>query len=291
MKIGHFADGDRTLIGAVFGEQVFDLSAASLQMEKETLPDLGVILREERFGSKLFHQVFMLGQYRQEFWIPLGFLSFVPLYKPDKIICLGLNYTEHARETSIDLPQEPIYFVKANSAVIAHEQAIIYPDGLGRIDPEGELAVIIGKRAQGVKEEEAAEYIGGYTILNDVTARDLQTKDIQNKHPWFRSKSLDTFCPIGPWIVSANEIAPDEPLSIRLSVNQEVRQDSSTKYLVFKVTALISRISALMTLEPGDIISTGTPEGIAPIYPGDVVEVEVEKIGILRNRVETKKAP
>lgn len=290
MKIGHFADRDHTLIGAVFGEQVFDLSAASLQLEKEVLADLGTILREERFGSKLFHHLFMLGQYRQEFWIPLGFLSFVPLYKPDKIICLGLNYTEHARETAIDLPKEPIYFVKANSAVIAHEQPIIYPDGLGRIDPEAELAVIIGKRAQGVKEEEAAEYIGGYTILNDVTARDLQTKDIQNKHPWFRSKSLDTFCPIGPWIVTANEIIPDEPLAIRLSVNQEVRQDSSTKYLVFKVPALISRISALITLEPGDIISTGTPEGIAPIYPGDVVEVEVEKIGILRNRVE-KKAP
>jgi 5-oxopent-3-ene-1,2,5-tricarboxylate decarboxylase / 2-hydroxyhepta-2,4-diene-1,7-dioate isomerase len=291
MRIGHFIDRDHTLIGAVFGEQVFDLSAASLQLEKEALPDLGMIFREERFGSKLFHQLFMLGQYRQEFWIPLSFLSFAPLYRPDKIICLGLNYTEHARETAIDLPKEPIYFVKANSAVIAHEQPIIYPDGLGRVDPEGELAVIIGKRAQGEKEEEAAEFIGGYTILNDVTARDLQAKDMQNKHPWFRSKSLDTFCPIGPWIVSANEIIPDEPLSIRLSVNQEVRQNSSTKYLVFKVPALISRISALMTLEPGDIISTGTPEGIAPIYPGDVVEVEIEKIGILRNRVEKKKAP
>jgi 5-oxopent-3-ene-1,2,5-tricarboxylate decarboxylase / 2-hydroxyhepta-2,4-diene-1,7-dioate isomerase len=290
MKIGHFADGERIFIGAVFNEQVFDFSAASLHLEKEALPDLGTILRQERFGSKLFHDLFMLGQYRQEFWLPLGFLSFVPLYRPDKIICLGLNYSEHARETSIDLPKEPIYFVKANSAVIAHEQPIVYPEGLGRIDPEGELAVIIGRRAKEVTEEEASEYIGGYTILNDVTARDLQGKDIQNKHPWFRSKSLDTFCPIGPWIVTANEILPDEPLKLRLSVNGEVRQDSSTKYLVFKIDALISRISALMTLEPGDVISTGTPEGIAPIYPGDVVEIEVEKIGILRNRVEKKKA-
>ncbi len=290
MKIGHFADGDRTFIGAVFNEQVFDFSAASLQLEKEALPDLGTILRQERFGSKLFHDLFMLGQYRQEFWLPLGFLSFVPLYRPDKIICLGLNYSEHARETSIDLPKEPIYFVKANSSVIAHEQPIVYPEGLGRIDPEGELAVIIGRRAKEVTEEEAPEYIGGYTILNDVTARDLQGMDIQNKHPWFRSKSLDTFCPIGPWIVTANEILPDEPLKLRLSVNGEVRQDSSTKYLVFKIDALISRISTLMTLEPGDVISTGTPEGIAPVYPGDVVEIEVEKIGILRNRVEKKKA-
>ena len=290
MKIGVFADGDRVFIGAVFNEQVFDLSAASLQLEKEVLPDLGTIFRQERFGSKLFHQLFMLGQYREEFWIPLGFLSFVSLYKPDKIICLGLNYTEHARETAIDLPKEPIYFVKANSAVIAHEQPIIYPDGLGRIDPEGEVAVIINRRAKEVTEEEAPEYIGGYTILNDVTARDMQAKDMQNKHPWFRSKSLDTFCPIGPWIVTANEILPDESLKLRLSVNGEVRQDSSTKYLVFRIPALISRVSALMTLEPGDVISTGTPEGIAPIYPGDVVEMEVEKIGILRNQVEKKKA-
>jgi 5-oxopent-3-ene-1,2,5-tricarboxylate decarboxylase / 2-hydroxyhepta-2,4-diene-1,7-dioate isomerase len=290
MKIGVFSDRDRIFIGAVFNEQVFDLSAASLQLEKEILSDLGTILRQEAFGSKLFHNLFMLGQYREEFWIPLGFLSFAPLYRPDKIICLGLNYSEHARETAIDLPKEPIYFVKANSAVIAHEQPIIYPEGLGRIDPEAELAVIIGRRAKEVTQEEAPDYIAGYTILNDVTARDLQAKDMRNKHPWFRSKSLDTFCPIGPWIVTANEILPDEPLKLRLTVNDEVRQNSSTKYLVFQIPALIATISAFMTLEPGDIISTGTPEGIAPILPGDVVEIEVEKIGILRNRVENKKA-
>jgi 5-oxopent-3-ene-1,2,5-tricarboxylate decarboxylase / 2-hydroxyhepta-2,4-diene-1,7-dioate isomerase len=290
MKIGMFADGDRIFIGAVFDNQVFDLSAASLQLEREALPYLGTIFHEERFGSKLFHHLFMLGQYREEFWLPLSVLAFVPLYKPQKIICLGLNYAEHARESSRDVPHEPIYFMKANSAVIAHEQPIIYPPGLGRIDPEGEMAVIIGKRAKEVTEEDAPDFIAGYTILNDVTARDLQAKDIENRHPWFRSKSLDTFCPIGPWIVTANEIMPDEPLGIRLSVNQEVRQNSSTKYLVFKVPALISRISALITLESGDIISTGTPEGIAPIYPGDLVEIEVEKIGILRNRVEKQKA-
>ena len=198
MNIGVFLDKDRIFIGAVFNDQVFDLSAASLQLEKEPLPDLGTILRQEQFGSKLFHNIFMLGQYREEFWIPLGFLSFAPLYRPNKIICLGLNYSEHARETAIDLPKEPIYFVKANSAVIAHEQPIIYPDGLGRIDPEAELAVIIDRRAKEVTEEEAPDYIAGYTILNDVTARDLQALDMRNKHPWFRSKSLDTFCPDRP---------------------------------------------------------------------------------------------
>jgi 5-oxopent-3-ene-1,2,5-tricarboxylate decarboxylase / 2-hydroxyhepta-2,4-diene-1,7-dioate isomerase len=289
MNIGRFADGERAFIGAVFGDQVFDLSAVAEQIEKDPLPGLGRLFTDGRFVSKLFHELFMIGQYREEFWHPLGLLSFVPLYRPQKVICLGLNYVEHAQETSKPVPDEPIYFMKANSAVIAHEQPILYPDGLGRIDPEGEMAVIIGRRASAVKEEDAASYIGGYAILNDVTARDLQARNIGNKHPWFRSKSLDTFCPMGPWIVPANEKTPVEPLKIRLTVNGEVRQDSSTQYLIFKVPTLIARISALITLEPGDVISTGTPEGIAPIYPGDVVEIEVEKIGMLRNRVEAKK--
>jgi len=134
-------------------------------------------------------------------------------------------------------------------------------------------------------------YIAGYTVLNNVTARDMQRIDMENRHPWFRSKSLDTFCPVGPWIVTANEISVDEPLQVRCIVNGEVRQNSSTAYLVFKIPTLISKISALMTLEPGDIISTGTPEGMAPIYPGDVVEAEVEKVGTLRNHVEKKNLP
>lgn len=291
MQIGHFVDGNRSFIGAVFGDQVFDLSGVAEQIEKEPLPDLGTLLAQERFGSKTFHELFMLGQYRQEFWAPLALVSYAPLYRPGKIICLGLNYVEHARETSKDVPKEPIYFLKASSAVIAHEQAIIAPESVGRVDPEAELAVIIGKRASSVKEDEAERYIAGYTILNDVTARDMQRVDMENRHPWFRSKSLDTFCPIGPWIVTADEIGPKEPLQVRCIVNGEIRQNSSTAHLVFRIPALIARISTLMTLEPGDIISTGTPDGIAPIHPGDVVEVEVERIGILRNRVEKKNEP
>ncbi|MEO0250031.1 MAG: fumarylacetoacetate hydrolase family protein [candidate division WOR-3 bacterium] len=290
MRIGRFVDGNRTFVGAVFEDQVFDLSGVAEQIEREPLPDLGTLLMQGRFGSKLFHELFMLGQYRQEFWLPLTLVGHAPLYRPGKIICLGLNYVEHARETSKAVPTEPIYFVKASSAVIAHEQAIVVPEGIGRVDPEAELAVIIGKPAFSVTEEEAGGFIAGYTALNDVTARDLQRVDMENRHPWFRSKSLDTFCPMGPWIVTANEIMWNEPLQVRCIVNGEVRQNSSTANLVFGIPTLISRISALMTLEPGDIISTGTPEGIAPIYPGDVVEVEVEKIGILRNRVEKKNA-
>jgi 5-oxopent-3-ene-1,2,5-tricarboxylate decarboxylase / 2-hydroxyhepta-2,4-diene-1,7-dioate isomerase len=291
MHIGHFFDNNRTFIGVVFGDQIFDLSGVAEQIEKDPLPDLGTLLAQGRFGSKIFHELFMLGQYRQEFWSPLALAAYAPLYRPGKIICLGLNYVEHARETSKNVPKEPIYFLKASSAVIAHEQAIMAPESVGRVDPEAELAVIIGKRASFVKEEEAEGYIAGYAILNDVTARDMQRIDMENRHPWFRSKSLDTFCPIGPWIVTADEIGVSEPLQVRCIVNGEIRQNSSTAYLVFKIPTLISRISTIMTLEPGDIISTGTPEGIAPIYPGDVVEAEVEKIGTLRNRVEKKNEP
>ena len=195
------------------------------------------------------------------------------------------RYVEHAREGNVPVPEEPIYFEKAVFSIVAHDQPVIYPPDLGRIDPEVELAVIIGTRASAVREAEAGAFIAGYTILNDVTARDLQRKDIANRHPWYRSKSLDTFCPVGPWIITADEIDPREALSIQLRVNGEARQNSSTRHIVFQVPALVSRISEIITLEPGDIISTGTPEGIAPVYPGDVMECEIEKIGILRNPV------
>ena len=131
----------------------------------------------------------------------------------------------------------------------------------------------------------AHEYIAGYTIVNDVTARDMQGKDVANRMPWYRSKSIDTFCPVGPWIVTSDEIGPLEPLDIRLKVNGKVRQAGTTADLIFKIPSLIASISSLITLEAGDIVSTGTPAGVAPIYPGDLLEVEVEKIGVLKNPV------
>lgn len=209
-----------------------------------------------------------------------------PSFPARKIVCLGLNYRGHVEETNNPLPEEPIYFEKASSAIIAHNQPVTYPPDLWRIDPEVELAVLIGKRGHRVKESEAEKYIAGYTILNDVTARDMQQKDIKKSLPWYRSKSLDTFCPIGPWIVAADEIDPLEALSIRLRVNGEVRQDSSTERLLFKIPSLIATLSEIIALDPGDVISTGTPAGIAPIYPGDAMEGEIEKIGILRNPVK-----
>jgi 2-keto-4-pentenoate hydratase/2-oxohepta-3-ene-1,7-dioic acid hydratase in catechol pathway len=284
MKIGYFSNNGRRFVGAVFGESVFNLSEAASRAGL-AVPDLTSLLRQERFHVAFFAELYTREKESRECWHPLGSLSFLPIVRPGKIVCLGLNYAEHAREGDTPVPSEPIYFEKAVTSIIAHDQPVIYPSHLGRIDPEVELAFVIGKRARGVKDDEAGAFIAGYTILNDVTARDLQRKDIGNRHPWYRSKSLDTFCPIGPWIVTADEINPEEPLAIRLRVNGEVRQDSSTRHLVFNVPTLLCRISELIILEPGDVISTGTPEGIAPVYPGDVMEAEIEKIGILRNPV------
>jgi 5-oxopent-3-ene-1,2,5-tricarboxylate decarboxylase/2-hydroxyhepta-2,4-diene-1,7-dioate isomerase len=286
MKIGYFSSNGTDFVGAVFGERVFNLSEAASWTREPVLSDLSSILRQERFDVTHFAELYNRERDRQECWHRLENLSFLPLLRPGKIICLGLNYVEHAREGNVPIPEEPVYFEKAVSSIIAHDQPVIYPPHLGRIDPEIELAFVIGKRARGVKEAEARAYIAGYTILNDMTARDLQQKDIGNRHPWYRSKSLDTFCPMGPWMVTADEIDPQEALMIQLRVNGEVRQNSSTRYLVFDVPTLLCRISELISLEPGDIVSTGTPEGIAPVYPGDVMEAEIEKIGILRNPVK-----
>jgi 2-keto-4-pentenoate hydratase/2-oxohepta-3-ene-1,7-dioic acid hydratase in catechol pathway len=286
MKIGYFSSNGAGFIGAVFGERVFNLSEAASRSGEPAIADLTSLFREDRFDRHLLGNLYNRERDRQECWHFLENLSFLPLLRPGKIICLGLNYAEHAREGKVPIPGEPIYFEKAVTSIIAHNQPVIYPPHLGRIDPEAELAFVIGKRARGVMEAEARGFIAGYTILNDVTARDLQQKDIGNRHPWYRSKSLDTFCPIGPWIVTTDEIDPQEALMVQLRVNGEVRQNSSTRYLVFNVPILLCRISELITLEPGDIVSTGTPEGIAPVYPGDVMEAEIEKIGILRNPVK-----
>jgi len=213
------------------------------------------------------------------------FRLLAPIRRPQKIVCLGRNYEEHARESGAEPPKEPIIFPKAPSAIIGPEEPILIPEGIGRVDPEVELAFVIGRRAKSVKAERAADYIAGFTILNDVTARDMQSRDIAEAKPWFRSKSLDTFCPIGPWVVVG--LPPSPQLHIELRVNGEVRQSANTSEMIFKPPELLEFISRHMTLLPGDIVATGTPAGIAPIKPGDVVECEIEGIGLLRNPVSS----
>lgn len=197
---------------------------------------------------------------------------------PSKIIGIGQNYRAHALEMGKGLPEEPLMFLKPRSAMIADGAAIARPAGFERVDYEGELGVVIGTRATRVPRDRALDIVLGYTCVNDVTVRDLQKKDGQ----WTRAKGFDTFCPIGPRIVSGLD-----PRALRLTtrVNGQVKQDSSTSDLIFDVATLVSFCSQYMTLEAGDVISTGTPAGVGNLDPGDVVEVEIEGIGVLTNAV------
>ena len=199
--------------------------------------------------------------------------------EPTKIVAIGLNYRDHAAEIGHPLPDEPLIFMKPSTAVIGPDEDIVYPEMSRRVDYEAELAVVIGKTASHVKEADFRDYVLGYTCINDVTARDLQQKDGQ----FTRSKSFDTFAPLGPWIET--EIADPDHLTVEGYLNGERRQHSNTSNLVFPVATLVSFISRIMTLLPGDVIATGTPSGIGPMQPGDVVEIRVEGIGALRNRL------
>ncbi len=198
--------------------------------------------------------------------------------KPGKIVCVGLNYRDHAAETGKPLPAEPLIFMKPSTAVIGPGEAIRLPPGVGRVDHEAELGVVIRRRAYRVTRAHAWAYVLGLTCVNDVTARDLQKKDGQ----YTRAKGFDTFAPVGPCILTG---ARDEPRAVEGWVNDQRRQASSTAHLIFPVDALIEFVTFVMTLEPGDIISTGTPAGIGPLTAGDTVTVKVEGVGELVNRV------
>jgi 2-keto-4-pentenoate hydratase/2-oxohepta-3-ene-1,7-dioic acid hydratase in catechol pathway len=197
---------------------------------------------------------------------------------PSKIIGIGVNYRAHALEMGKGLPEEPLMFMKPRSAMIPHEAEIERPGGYERVDFEGELGVVIGRRARRVSVADAMSMVMGLVCVNDVTVRDLQKKDVQ----FTRAKGFDTFCPIGPHIVAG--VDPSN-LKIQTRVNGALRQDSSTADLIFDVPTLISFVSQHMTLEVGDVISTGTPAGVGNLSPGDVVEIEIEQVGTLRNSV------
>ena len=208
--------------------------------------------------------------------IPLNEIKILPVSFPTKIVAVGLNYKDHAMEMDKPLPDEPLIFLKPSSAIIANKERIVLPEISKRVDYEGELAIVIGKKCKNVEIEDAREFILGYTCFNDVTARDLQKKDIQ----YTRAKSFDTFAPVGPWI--ENDVDPTN-LEIKTYLNDRIVQHSNTKNMKFNVFYLVSYISKIMTLMPGDIIATGTPAGVGPLMPGDIVKVEIEGIGVLEN--------
>ncbi|MGQ9530818.1 MAG: fumarylacetoacetate hydrolase family protein [Candidatus Bathycorpusculaceae bacterium] len=216
-----------------------------------------------------------------------------PITFPPKIICLGLNYKDHAAEQNAPIPDEPIIFLKPHTTVIGPNEKIVKPSFVNQLDYEAELAIVMGRRAKNVTVSEAKSYIFGYTIMNDVSARDIQFKDKQ----WTRGKSFDTFAPTGPCITTINQLEDTSNLAICTWVNEELRQNSTTKNMVFNVEEIIRHLSRVMTLEPCDIIATGTPAGVGfamkpkPkfLQAGDIVRIKIEKIGVLENMVVEEK--
>ena len=211
-----------------------------------------------------------------------------PVPRPGKLICIGLNYRDHAIESKMPIPERPVVFSKFSSSVIGPGEAVVVPSKSEQVDYEAELAVVIGRRAKNVTPEQAYDYVLGYTIVNDVSARDFQFADGQ----WQRGKSCDTFAPMGQWIVTTDEIPDPHTLSIKLRLNGQTMQDSNTNQLIFGVPELIAFLSESITLEPGDVIATGTPPGVGfarkpPVFlkSGDVMEVEIEGIGTLTSPI------
>jgi 2-keto-4-pentenoate hydratase/2-oxohepta-3-ene-1,7-dioic acid hydratase in catechol pathway len=209
---------------------------------------------------------------------PLDAVRLLPPVLPSKVVAIGKNYADHATEMGGDVPVQPLIFLKPSTSVVCHGDAIAYPPSSSRVDFEGELAVVIGRLCRDVPEAVAMEAVFGYTCANDVTARDQQKSDGQ----WSRAKGYDTFCPLGPWIET--DLDPAD-LRLTTTLAGEVKQDSSTAKIVHKIPALIAYVTACMTLLPGDVILTGTPEGVGPMQVGDEVSVEIEGIGRLTNRV------
>lgn len=221
----------------------------------------------------------IFGEYRRlEVKYDLRSLKLLAPIQPGKIICMGRNYAEHAREQGVEVPEFPLIFLKPPSAIIGSGDKILIPPQSQQVEHEAELVVVFGKRGRWIPVEKTREYIFGYTIGNDVTARDLQKSDRQ----WTRGKGFDTFCPIGPWIETELDTT-DTLISCR--VNGELRQMASTREMVFTIPQIITYVSSIMTLEPGDLLFTGTPAGIGRIVPRDIVEIEIEGIGQLVNEV------
>lgn len=282
----HSTDGSSHL-GLVDGDQVLDLTAAS--GGRREFASVTAWLRAEaaaRLEAGAFLDRWRSGKKSGLAWTALRHAPLVA--RDSRIFCVGLNYADHAAESHLPLPPAPIFFSKLASVVIPHGAAIPLPTVSAMVDYEAEVAVVVGAPAVGVTEQQAAGCIAGYTIMNDVTARDLQRQDQQ----WFRSKNCTGFGPMGPWLVTADEIADPANLEITLRLNGEVRQSSNTRHLVFSPATLLSRLSQTLALEPGDVISTGTPAGIgakqnppAFLKAGDSVEIDVAGIGVLQNSV------
>jgi 2-keto-4-pentenoate hydratase/2-oxohepta-3-ene-1,7-dioic acid hydratase in catechol pathway len=214
-----------------------------------------------------------------------------PVPRGGKILCLAKNYVKHAREFGAEAPEEPIFFAKLPDTLVAQAEDVVIPAWLTtRVDHEAELGLVLGfsdpeqRGTKNLAESDGLSVVAGYTLINDVTARKLQGKDRSNKYPWLRAKSLDTFCPAGPFVVPRDAIDATD-LRVVMRVNGETRQDARTSEMVFTVEQALHAMSRCMTLRPGDLVAMGTPEGVSPVVAGDLMEVEIEGLGVLRNTV------
>ena len=282
MKFFNFYQGNDIHLGAVENDRAIDVTAAKGRAPKNMKELLVGGLPAEKSVQELFSAI-------NTPLAPADLIFAPPILQPGKILCIGLNYADHSEETHMQLPAAPTIFSKFSNALAAHNQAIPLPKTASQYDYEAELVIVIGKKTHNVKTENAIASVFGYTIGNDLSARDLQTRTSQ----WLLGKTLDKFAPIGPYLVPANEVDPAN-LRIQSYVNGQLRQDSNTSKMIFDCAYIISYISQYMTLHPGDIIFTGTPAGVILGYPpekqiwlkaGDKVTVRIEKLGELTNQL------
>ena len=291
MKIARYRHGSEESYGILDGNTTLSLPSLSRLLKKQLPPNLEEFIAQ---GERATETVAELLTKTKDVDIekvssPLNAVSLLaPIAFPPKIICLGLNYLDHAAETNSRVPDEPIIFMKPHTAIIGSNQKIIKPKFVKELDYEGELGIVIGKKTKNIGVKEAKESIFGYTIFNDVSARDFQFKDGQ----WTRGKSFDTFAPTGPCITTERQLCTDD-LAICTWVNGEQRQNGTTRNMVFNVSQIVHQLSRVMTLEPCDIIATGTPAGVGHamkprryLKHGDRVRIEIEGIGVLENTVE-----
>jgi 2-keto-4-pentenoate hydratase/2-oxohepta-3-ene-1,7-dioic acid hydratase in catechol pathway len=283
-----FKDGDALRLGVKTANGVVDVSAAKQALGSQSTPESVEALLAGGDQAKA-DLAGVVGDapgttIRDESSLTLG--PCVP--NPTKVICIGLNYRRHAEETNSPIPATPVIFSKFNNSIAAHGEDVPLPPVDTEYDYEAELGVVIGKTARNVSEADALNYVFGYCTADDVSARELQRRTSQ----WVLGKTLDKFLPIGPYLVSADEVGDPQKLAIKCWVNGDLRQNSNTSDMIFNVAQVVSYLSKHFTLSPGDLISTGTPEGVAMgradkpwLKPGDIVEVEVEKLGKLRNRM------
>ena len=279
-------DQGPTLVGATLDDRCVDLCAVDRQLpgtlqEVLATPD-GLAAAAHALAAGMGKGPFVTGT-----WLP-------PVARPGKILCIGLNYRDHAAETGSPIPTEPIVFSKFATAVVGPEQPVVLPKVSNEVDYEAELVVVIGKAGKNISREQAFSHVAGYVVGNDVSARDWQKGRPGGQ--WLLGKTPDTFAPIGPWLVTADEVHEPHDLRIQLRLNGQTVQDSRTTELIFGVDQLIAHISQLVTLEPGDLIFTGTPPGVGaarkpPLFlkDGDVMEVEIESVGVLKNPVVAEK--